>query len=189
MRSTRVLHIVGCHADGEVGDVIVAGVPTPPGATICEQSRFIARDQTLRNFVLNKQIDVRNLPTCQSARSPIDPKADIGWIMMGPDDTPPMFGLNSICLSTVLLDTGIIPMTEPVTTFVLEAPAGLVQVTAACRTARPRRLQVRIFPRLPTSLMSRWISPGAAIVSSSSMRRRLALRSSRRRQGTLPRRQ
>lgn len=44
MRSQRIVHIVSCHAEGEVGDVIVGGVAAPPGATLWEQSRWIARD-------------------------------------------------------------------------------------------------------------------------------------------------
>jgi proline racemase len=50
MRSTKVIHVVSCHAEGEVGDVIVGGVLPPSGGTIWEQSRFIATDETLRNF-------------------------------------------------------------------------------------------------------------------------------------------
>ena len=53
MRSSKIIHVVSCHAEGEVGDVIVGGVAPPPGATVWEQSRWIARDETLRNFVLN----------------------------------------------------------------------------------------------------------------------------------------
>ena len=43
MRSTKTIHVVTCHAEGEVGDVIVGGVAPPPGDTLWEQSRFIAR--------------------------------------------------------------------------------------------------------------------------------------------------
>ena len=53
MRTSKVIHMVGCHAEGEVGNVIVGGVTAPPGDTIWEQSRHIASDQKLRNFVLN----------------------------------------------------------------------------------------------------------------------------------------
>ncbi|KFG70861.1 hypothetical protein JH26_01600 [Microvirga sp. BSC39] len=49
MRTSKVVHIVSCHAEGEVGDVIIGGVTPPPGDTIWEQSRFIAGDETLRN--------------------------------------------------------------------------------------------------------------------------------------------
>src|SRR5690606_41709857 len=54
MRSTRTVHVISAHAEGEVGDVIVGGVLPPPGDTIWDQSRWIARDGSLRNFVLNE---------------------------------------------------------------------------------------------------------------------------------------
>jgi len=53
MRSKETIDNVGCHAEGEVGDVIVGGVGPPPGETVWKQSRWIAKDQTLRNFALN----------------------------------------------------------------------------------------------------------------------------------------
>ena len=54
MRASKILHVVSCHAEGEVGDVIVGGVAPPPGETLWAQSRFIAQDGALRNFVLNE---------------------------------------------------------------------------------------------------------------------------------------
>ena len=54
MRSTKIIHIVSCHAEGEVGDVIVGGVNPPPGDSIWEQSCWIEHDQALRRFVLNE---------------------------------------------------------------------------------------------------------------------------------------
>jgi proline racemase len=72
-----------------------------------------------------------------------NPEAAMGFIIMEPEDTPPMSGSNSICVSTVLLETGIIPMTEPETRFVLEAPGGLVNVTAQCRNGKVERITVR----------------------------------------------
>ena len=52
---------------------------------------------------------------------PRDPDAHIGFIIMEPEDTPPMSGSNAICVATVVLDSGIVPMTEPRTDLVLEA--------------------------------------------------------------------
>jgi proline racemase len=142
MRSTLAIHVVGCHAEGEVGDVIVGGVAPPPGATVWEQSRFIAADGGLRNFVLNeprggvfRHVNLLVPPT--------DPSAVAGFIIMEPEDTPPMSGSNCICVATVLLETGIVAMTEPTTTLVLEAPAGLVEVTARCRDGRVAHVQLR----------------------------------------------
>lgn len=151
MRSSKVIHVVTCHAEGEVGDVIVGGVAPPPGDTIWEQSRWIARDETLRKFVLNEPRGgvFRHVNLLVP---PKNPKAHMGWIIMEPEDTPPMSGSNSICVSTVLLDSGIIPMTEPETRMVLEAPAGLVDVVAECRDGKAERITVTNVPSFAARL-------------------------------------
>jgi proline racemase len=151
MRSSNVIHIVGCHAEGEVGDVIVGGVVPPPGETIWEQSRFIARDETLRNFVLNEPRGgvFRHVNLLVP---PKDPQADMGWIIMEPADTPPMSGSNSICVATVLLDTGIIPMKEPETRMILEPPGGLIEVVATCKDGKAERISVKNVPSFADKL-------------------------------------
>ncbi len=151
MRSTRSIHIVSCHAEGEVGDVIVGGVAPPPGDTLWEQSRFIARDQGLRNFVLNEPRGgvFRHVNLLVP---PKNPKAQMGFIIMEPEDTPPMSGSNSICVATVLLDTGIVPMTEPETRLTLEAPGGLVEIVAQCRDGKAERITVTNVPSFADKL-------------------------------------
>lgn len=142
MRTGKIIHVVGCHAEGEVGDVIVGGVAAPPGETIWEQSRWIASDQKLRNFLLNEPrggvFRHYNLLV-----PPKHPNAQMGWIIMEPEDTPPMSGSNSICVATVLLETGILPMTEPVTSIVLEPPGGLIEVTAHCSNSKVTSVSVK----------------------------------------------
>jgi proline racemase len=137
--------VIGCHAEGEVGDVIVGGVAPPPGETVWEQSRFIAEDGTLRALVLNEPRGgvFRHVNLLVP---PKNPKAQMGFIIMEPEDTPPMSGSNCICVSTVLLDSGIIPMTEPETRLVLEAPAGLVEVTAQCRNGKAQAITLKNVP-------------------------------------------
>jgi proline racemase len=139
MRSSKVVHVVSCHAEGEVGDVIVGGVTPPPGDTLWQQSRWIARDRTLRNFMLNEPRGgvFRHVNLLVPAK---DPRARIGFIIMEPEHTPPMSGSNTICVATVLLDTGIVTMTEPETRLVLEAPGGLIRVTATCRNGKAERI-------------------------------------------------
>ncbi len=151
MRSTRSINIVSCHAEGEVGDVIVGGVAPPPGETIWEQSRWIARDQSLRNFVLNEPRGgvFRHINLLVPAK---DKRAAMGWIIMEPEDTPPMSGSNSICVATVLLDTGIVPMTEPETRMVLEAPGGLVEIVAQCSEGKAQSITVRNVPSFADKL-------------------------------------
>ncbi|GIX14795.1 MAG: trans-3-hydroxy-L-proline dehydratase [Paracoccaceae bacterium] len=132
MRSLRAIHVVGAHAGGEVGDVIVGGVAPPPGDSLWQMRDFIARDGALRDFVLNEPRGgvFRHVNLLVP---PKDPRAQMGFIIMEPADTPPMSGSNAICVATVLLETGILPMAEPETRLVLEAPGGLVEVTARCR--------------------------------------------------------
>lgn len=145
MRSTKVIHVVSCHAEGEVGDVIVGGVAPPPGKTLWEQRNFIASDQCLRNFVLNEPRGgvFRHVNLLVP---PKNPSADMGFIIMEPEDTPPMSGSNSICVATVLLDAGIVPMLEPETRLVLEAPGGLVEIIAECRDGKAERIRVTNVP-------------------------------------------
>ncbi|MFO1120870.1 MAG: proline racemase family protein [Hyphomicrobiales bacterium] len=145
MQSTRAIQIIGCHAEGEVGDVIVGGVAPPPGATLWDQSRFIAGDGHLRNFVLNEPRGgvFRHVNLLVP---PKDPRAAMGFIIMEPEDTPPMSGSNCICVATVLLDAGILPMTEPETRMVLEAPAGLVEIIARCRNGKAEAITLRNVP-------------------------------------------
>lgn len=145
MRTSKVIHIVGCHAEGEVGNVIVGGVPPPPGDTIWEQSRWVAADQALRQLVLNeprggifKHINLLVPPKLADAA--------YGFIIMEPEHTPPMSGSNSICVATVLLDTGMIEMQEPETTFFLEAPAGLVRIRAQCEDGKARSVEFQNVP-------------------------------------------
>ena len=145
MRTNRIILIVSCHAEGEVGNVIVGGAPPPPGDTLWEQSRWIAQDKRLRQFVLNeprggvfKHVNLLVPPK--------NPQAAYGFIIMEPEHTPPMSGSNSICVATVLLDTGMIEMREPETCFYLEAPAGLVHIRARCQDGKAQSIEFQNVP-------------------------------------------
>ena len=145
MRSNKTIHVISAHAEGEVGDVIVGGVSPPPGDSLWQQRTFIAQNQSLRNFVLNEPRGgvFRHVNLLVP---PKNPAAHAAFIIMEPEDTPPMSGSNSICVATVLLDGGIIPMQEPVTEMVLEAPGGLVYVRALCKDGKAERIFVRNLP-------------------------------------------
>ena len=95
---TSPIKIVSCHAEGEVGDVIIDGVGEIPGQTLWEKSRFIATDQTLRNYVLREPRGgvFRHVNLLVK---PINPEAQVAFIIMEPEDTPPMSGSNSICVA------------------------------------------------------------------------------------------
>jgi proline racemase len=154
MHSTKIIHTISCHAEGEVGDVIVGGVAPPPGESLWEQSRWIAKDQTLRNFMLNEPRGgvFRHVNLLVP---PKNPAAQMGFIIMEPMHTPPMSGSNSICVATVLLESGILPMEEPETQLTLEAPGGLIQAVAACRDGKVERMTIHNVPSFVDRLNAR----------------------------------
>ena len=164
MRTSKVLHVVSCHAGGEVGDVIVGGVAPPPGETLWDQSRFVSADDRLRRFVLNEPRGgvFRHVNLLVP---PKRPGAQMGWIIMEPADTPPMSGSNAICVATVLLDTGILPMQEPETRLVLEAPGGLVEITATCRDGKAERISLRNLPSFADRLDAPLDVPGLGTIT------------------------
>jgi proline racemase len=151
VRSSKTIHVISAHAEGEVGDVIVGGVAPPPGETLWEQRNFIAGDGSLRDFVLNEPRGgvFRHVNLLVP---PKHPDADAAFIIMEPEDTPPMSGSNSICVATVLLDSGMITMQEPVTELTLEAPGGLVRVRAECRNGKAERIFIRNLPSMVMNL-------------------------------------
>ncbi|MCB1310895.1 MAG: proline racemase family protein [Sedimentitalea sp.] len=164
MRSSRAIHVVSVHAEGEVGDVIVGGVAPPPGETLWEQRAWIARDGALRDFMLNEPRG----GVFRHVNLLVPPKtagADAAFLIMEPEDTPPMSGSNAICLATVLLETGIVPMTEPQTRLMLEAPGGLVEIVADCDGGKARRITLRNLPSFAQRLDAPLEVPGIGTLS------------------------
>lgn len=136
MRAKRLITVVGCHAEGEVGDVIVGGVLPPKGETVFEMMKNFERDQD----------HIRRLLICEPRGSVarhvnlIVPakRSDCvaGAIIMEPTEYPPMSGSNTMCIATVLIETGMVDMVEPVTRLRLDMPGGPVDVTAQCRDGK-----------------------------------------------------
>jgi trans-L-3-hydroxyproline dehydratase len=136
MRARRVVTVVGCHAGGEIGNVVVGGVLPPAGATVFEQMETLRReDDWLRRLLLREP---RGSVACHANLivPPTRPDCDAGFIIMEPTEYPAMSGSNTICTATVLLETGMVEMREPETVVRLEAPGGVVETRASCRDGR-----------------------------------------------------
>jgi proline racemase len=139
--SVRSIIVINCHAGGEVGNVVVAGVEPPPGSTVREQMEALRADDRLRRFLLREprgSVSVHANLIVPATR----PDFDAGFIVMEPTEYPLMSGSNTICVTTVLLEEGIVPMREPETVLRLEAPAGVVEVRAACRDGRVESVEL-----------------------------------------------
>ncbi|OJJ97614.1 hypothetical protein ASPACDRAFT_62602 [Aspergillus aculeatus ATCC 16872] len=136
MRSRRNISLVCCHCEGEVGDVIVGGVLDLPAPTMhAKLVRFMAEHDDLRRLILHEPRGRLEM-SVNLVLPPCDPPADAGFLIMAPGDWVPMSGSNTICTTTVLLETGMIPMQEPTTEVKLDTAAGLVTATAECYEGR-----------------------------------------------------
>jgi proline racemase len=141
MRSRRSITVVGCHAGGEVGNVVVAGVEPPPGDTVFAQMQALAADDRLRRFLLREPRG--SVATHANLIVPATREdCDAGYIIMEPTEYPLMSGSNTICVATVLLEQGLVAMREPETTLRLEAPAGVVEVRATCKDGRVESVEL-----------------------------------------------
>src|SRR6185436_13041114 len=143
VRLDSLIHAVDLHACGEPGRVIVGGVRDVPGRTMFEKMQYLSAHQDgLRKRMLREP---RGYPAanCNLVLPPTHPDADAGFVIMEQVEYPPMSGTNTICVTTALLETGMIPMHEPVTELALEAPAGLIRVPAECRDGKVTQVAFR----------------------------------------------
>jgi len=134
------LDAVDVHAEGEPGRVIVGGMPLIPPGTMLDKMHWLEREADhIRTLMLREPRGYPGL-CCNAIVPSDDPRADAGFIIMEQTEYPPMSGSNTICVVTALLETGLVPMVEPVTELTLESPAGLIGVRADCSNGKVTRV-------------------------------------------------
>jgi proline racemase len=146
MNFSSVIHAVDLHACGEPGRVIVGGVLDVPGKTMFDKSVYLERHADhIRKRMLNEP---RGYPAanCNLILPTTNPEAQAGYVIMEHVEYPGMSGTNTICVVTTLLETGMLPMTEPITELTLEAPAGLIRVKADCANGKVERVTFQNVP-------------------------------------------
>lgn len=147
----RTIHAVDTHA-GIPMRVITGGVPNVPGGTVYEKMKWLEEhDDQLRKLMLREP---RGYPAhcCNVIVPPCHPEADAGYVIMEQVEYPLMSGGNTISVATVLLEMGMLPMTEPVTELVLESPAGLIKVSAECQNGKVMGVTFRNVPAFAAHL-------------------------------------
>jgi proline racemase len=147
-----VIEAVDAHAGGEHGRVIVGGVEAVPGATMFEAMTWLQANRD--DIRLRMLREPRGYPAanCNIVLPSANPDADAGYVIMEQVEYPGMSGTNTMCVVTVLLETGRLPMTEPATELTLEAPAGLIRIRAECRDGKVTAVTFRNVPAFATHL-------------------------------------
>ncbi len=165
MRLTNMISAVDAHACGEHGRVIVGGVLDVPGSTMFEKMKYFEKHHDdLRQRMLREP---RGYPAanCNIILPPTRPEADAGFIILEQTEYPPMSGTNTICVTTVLLETGMLPMKEPVTMLTLEAPAGLVKVRAEVNNSKVTQVTFENVPAFAVHLDAKVEVPNLGAVT------------------------
>ena len=152
MRFSSMITAVDAHACGEPGRVITGGILDVPGRTMFEKKVYLeTQADRLRLRMLREP---RGYPAanCNLILPATHPDADAGYVIMEQVEYPPMSGTNTICVVTVLIETGMVPVTEPVTRLKLETPAGLIGIEAEVRDGKCRKVTFRNVPAFATHL-------------------------------------
>ena len=146
MKWCKAMTVYGVHAEGEVGRVITGGIIDVPGETMLDKMLYMnEKDDSIRRFVLYEPRGCAQM-SANLLLPPTDPEADAGFIVMQPDGCHALSGSNTMCVTTALLETGMLPMLEPETTLCLETPAGLIPVVAACENGKVKSVAVDVVP-------------------------------------------
>jgi proline racemase len=165
MRARRVFAAVDSHTEGMPTRVIVGGVAPIPGATMAQRRvYFLKHLDEIRQLLVNE-------PRGHAAMSgailqpPTRPDADWGVLYIEVSGCLPMCGHGTIGVATVLVETGMVAVTEPVTSIRLDTPAGLVvadvQVTDGAATA----VTIRNVPAFSVALDREVAVPGLGTVT------------------------
>jgi proline racemase len=160
MRATRYFSAVDSHTEGMPTRVVTGGVGAVPGATMAERRLyFIEHLDHLRELLMNE-------PRGHAAMSgailqpPTRPDADWGVLYIEVSGLLPMCGHGTIGVATVLVETGMVEVTEPVTTVRLDTPAGLVVVEVAVEDGRAKAVTLRNVPSFALELDAAVDVPG-----------------------------
>ncbi|KAJ4304924.1 hypothetical protein N0V90_000452 [Kalmusia sp. IMI 367209] len=162
----RTIHIVGVHAEGEVGDVIVGGVLDPIHCKTMYEKLCYFRDRADDTRLLLMQEPRGRSSQCMNmVLAPCNPKAAAAFLTLESDEYPPMSGANTICTATVLLETGMLEMKEPVTELTLEVAAGLIGITAECENGKVKNVAFDNVPSFVHALGHKLDVPGIGTIS------------------------
>jgi proline racemase len=159
MRWSRTLQTVDVHCAGEIGRVITGGVLNIPGATMAEKLRHLNTvDDSLRRWLCSEPRSGPAGSFCLLVPA-CDPAADVGLIILQPDQAHAMSGSNAMCAATALLETGMIPMAEPDSVVTFDTAAGLVRAVARCEGGRVTRVTLDMPPAFVAGLDARIDTP------------------------------
>ncbi|MFJ8661948.1 proline racemase family protein [Streptomyces sp. NPDC093795] len=165
MRTRHVYHAVDSHTEGMPTRVITGGVGVIPGATMAEKRlHFVEHLDHVRTLLM---YEPRGHAAMSGAilQPPTRPDADYGVLFIEVSGLLPMCGHGTIGVATVLVETGMVPVVEPVTTVRLDTPAGLVSVDVRVEDGRACAVTLTNVPSFAAGLDLKADVPGYGTVT------------------------
>jgi len=130
MTTPLSFNLLDTHAGGDVSRIVTGGIAPLPGDTVRAQMEYLRDDADgLRKLLLNEPYGIPEMSVDLLVPA-TDPRAAAGYIIMEVMGYPIYSGSNTICTATAVLETGLVEKREGTQRFLLEAPAGLVQIEA-----------------------------------------------------------
>lgn len=130
MKPELSIQLIDTHAGGDVSRIVVGGIDPLPGDTVRAQMEYLRDDADgLRRLLLEEPHGIPEMSVNLLVPA-TDPRAEVGYIIMEVMGYPIYSGSNTICTATAVLESGIVPKKEGLQQFLMESPAGLVQVDA-----------------------------------------------------------
>jgi len=164
MRSVRTLHAVDSHTEGMSTRVVVGGVGEIQGATMnAKRLYFVEHLDHIRKFLMNEP---RGHASMSGAiiQPPTRDDCDAGVVYIEASGCVPMCGHGTMGVATVLVETGMVPVTEPVTEIRLDTPAGLVVTQVAVEDGRAVSVTLKNVPSFIERLDESIQVPGVGAV-------------------------
>lgn len=143
MRSKRIFHVVDSHTEGMPTRVVTGGVPPIPGDTMAERRLWFRENSDHVRTLLMYEPRGHSAMSGAILQPPTRPDADFGVLFIEVSGLLPMCGHGTMGVATVLVETGMVEVVEPVTTVRLDTPAGLVHAEVAVRDGHAESVTIR----------------------------------------------
>ncbi|MEV0598161.1 proline racemase family protein [Streptomyces sp. NPDC050315] len=143
---------VDVHAEGEPGRVLIGSHLHVKGATMAERLQYCEKHlDGLRRLLLQEP---RGYPALCGALvlPPADPAADFGFLVLEQGGFRPMSGSNLICAVTAVVETGAVPVSEPVTELTVDTAVGLVRARVEVEGGKAKRVTFANVPAFAVAL-------------------------------------
>ncbi|WP_448072760.1 proline racemase family protein [Georgenia yuyongxinii] len=165
MRTSKVFHAVDSHTEGMPTRVITGGVGVVPGDTMAQRRVWFAEHADEIRTLLMYEPRGHSAMSGAILQPPTRPDADYGVLYIEVSGLLPMCGHGTIGVATVLVETGMVTVTEPVTTVRLDTPAGLVVADVQVEDGAARAVTIRNVPSFAHTLDARVEVPGLGTVA------------------------